>query len=669
MNRDRLVQVISIFICLVAVSLGGYLYPRLSKLSEEYSLRYTNISVDGAPPFVALGTAIGAFRGLIVDFLWIRLNLMKENGQFFELMADANLITKLQPRFPQVWAFNAHNLAYNVSVATQTLEERWEWVNAGLRMLRNEGIFHNPNDMGLYKELGFYYLHKLGGNSDDAHLYYKRRFAQEWESILGTPPPGKEDRVAWLKEIESAPGSLRTARKKSKSLDNLVRELEMEFASLIKDTDSWEPDIKLLEQVSLWTALTQTSNLVRTLVDGDSVDDIPVEYRSMLDGLRKSTSFRVLDRLLREDQYVKAWDLLLAHLRKRILKDSYNMDISVMRELTERFGPLDWRSPFAHGFYWSHLGSKVAKGRYGDEDIYRVVNTDRIQMQSLQGLSRMGRITLDPFSPELPSFFPEPLFIDSVSLLFDELYAKHWETRGSGGDTFCDFLVNFLSSSVREWYRAGEREKAQLLMDKLDKLFGSGSLNPNPFFKRPLDVFVREETQGEYESQPMLALSDVNASLRYGIRVGIGARRPEVFQDALAFAQQVTQYFKKNEYFDYTTKFGSGRIADLIGALETSLEMTLIQLMADPSVAFEQRMSIWSGIDELMPTLRARVWDRLFPLLKNQWESYPLASRIKFEKAFPDPPNLEAVRAQIILERRSKIKKEEAETYRSFERK
>src|SRR5690606_41495846 len=62
-----------------------------------------------------LGTMIGAVRGLVVDYLWIKVNLMKEKGLFFEVMADADLITKLQPRFGAVWAFHGHNMAYNRS--------------------------------------------------------------------------------------------------------------------------------------------------------------------------------------------------------------------------------------------------------------------------------------------------------------------------------------------------------------------------------------------------------------------------------------------------------------------------------------------------------------------------------------------------------------------------
>ena len=127
---------------------------------------------------MAVGTAIGALRGLVVDVLWIKVNLMKEEGDYFEVMALSDLITKLQPRFAAVWAYHGHNMAYNISVATHTLEERWDWVRAGVRLVQNEGLRHNPDDLVLHKELAFWYAHKIEGNSDDAHLFYKRVHAR-----------------------------------------------------------------------------------------------------------------------------------------------------------------------------------------------------------------------------------------------------------------------------------------------------------------------------------------------------------------------------------------------------------------------------------------------------------------------------------------------------------
>lgn len=176
--RDRLIQLACVVLAIVALLGGGALLPRIVAVSDERGMRYTDVSVEGAPPIVALGTAIGTLRGIIVDYLWIKATWQKQAGLFHEAMADADLITKLQPRFGEVWAFHGHNMAYNISVLTNTPEERWSWVKAGIDLVRNKGIRYNPNDLILYKELAFWFAHKVDSYSDDAHLHYKRELAR-----------------------------------------------------------------------------------------------------------------------------------------------------------------------------------------------------------------------------------------------------------------------------------------------------------------------------------------------------------------------------------------------------------------------------------------------------------------------------------------------------------
>src|SRR5687767_14390951 len=140
MSASRIIQIVALCVMVASLGASGSLLPDVLRRAEEKALRYTNVSVEGAPPFVAIGTAIGALRGLIVDYLWIKVHHMKDKGLFYEVMADSELITKLQPRFAAVWAFHGHNMAYNISVATHTEQERWEWVNAGIRLVRDQGL-------------------------------------------------------------------------------------------------------------------------------------------------------------------------------------------------------------------------------------------------------------------------------------------------------------------------------------------------------------------------------------------------------------------------------------------------------------------------------------------------------------------------------------------------
>ena len=168
--NNRLIQAIAFVVMLISAAVSGSMLSPMHRMIEEKSLRYTDVSVEGAPFIVAMGTAIGALRGLIVDYLWIKVHIMKEKGLFYEVMDAAELITKLQPRCGAVWVFHGHNMAYNISVATNTQEERWEWVNAGIRLVRDEGLRYNPTDLTMYRELAFWFAHKIEGYADDAHL-------------------------------------------------------------------------------------------------------------------------------------------------------------------------------------------------------------------------------------------------------------------------------------------------------------------------------------------------------------------------------------------------------------------------------------------------------------------------------------------------------------------
>src|ERR1041385_697210 len=70
-------------------------------------------ALENAPPVLAFTTvALGGFRGLISNLLWMRASQLQEDDKYFEMMQLADWITKLEPHFPQVWVFEAWNMAY-----------------------------------------------------------------------------------------------------------------------------------------------------------------------------------------------------------------------------------------------------------------------------------------------------------------------------------------------------------------------------------------------------------------------------------------------------------------------------------------------------------------------------------------------------------------------------
>lgn len=147
-------------------------------------------------PLVAITTvAFGAFRGLVADALWMRAYELQEQGQYFELVQLAAWITQLEPNIPEVWVFQAWNLAYNISVLFPEDEDRWRWVRHGLELLREDGLRHNPVSAQIHWEIGWILQHKVGMDYDQSHLHYKARLAQSVQEAFGGPRP--QDDAAW----------------------------------------------------------------------------------------------------------------------------------------------------------------------------------------------------------------------------------------------------------------------------------------------------------------------------------------------------------------------------------------------------------------------------------------------------------------------------------------
>lgn len=154
-------------------------------------LGLTRVQVlDNAPPMLAFTTiALGGFRGLISNALWIRANDLQDEDKFFEAAQLADWITKLEPHYVQVWLVQAWNMAYNISVKFKDAPDRWRWVQRGIELLRDEGLKYNQNEVLMYRELGWFFQHKMGANLDDAHMYYKKKWRDEMQQIFKSARP------------------------------------------------------------------------------------------------------------------------------------------------------------------------------------------------------------------------------------------------------------------------------------------------------------------------------------------------------------------------------------------------------------------------------------------------------------------------------------------------
>ena len=177
----------------VLLAVAGFIQNALNRQRTELGLTRA-APLENAPPVLAFTTvALGGFRGLIANALWIRANDLQMEDRFFEQVQLADWITKLEPTFVQVWLVQSWNMAYNISVKFRDPYDRWRWVQRGIELLRDEGLKYNPKEALIYRELAWFFQHKIGQNLDDAHLIYKYEWANEMTRALGGSRPNYDE--------------------------------------------------------------------------------------------------------------------------------------------------------------------------------------------------------------------------------------------------------------------------------------------------------------------------------------------------------------------------------------------------------------------------------------------------------------------------------------------
>ncbi|MEX0776040.1 MAG: hypothetical protein WD042_10060 [Phycisphaeraceae bacterium] len=527
MSRTHLTQLLAtagLVACLVgAAFMTGPIRTQRQDLQIERP-EGASASIAGQEAWTTLlGAGTGAFRGLIADYLWYRANALKDQGKYHEANALSEAITQLQPSFAQVWVFNAWNMAYNISVATFTPEERWNWVQKGVALLRDKGIPQNPRSVVLYKELNWIFFHKIGESSDDQHWYYKRMLAEEWQEVLGRPAPGETMPQAYerFKPIVEAPEALAAVL----AGNPVVAELLQELSRL-----GFQPDQTLLRQIG---RIRMFSGTIDTLVVGVDLSRVP--------GIDVN-----LVRLLADQKYAQAWRPLLAYLRKQVLIHHYHMDPAFMlRMMTPEaeggfaFGALDWRHPGVHSLYWSALGVEVAKGTRSKAKV-DIINTYRGVIHSMQKLARTGRVSYYPIEDRL-MYRPDSTFIESYIRALEradtDLQRADW--LGLSSEQYESGYENFLLDAIVHTYIDGKVETAQQYYKILRDRFGNRPDRVGKYIV-PLDDLVLEQFVPNWDRLEVAA-AIIDALIVRSISEGLAEDRPEVFLRFIGVAQQIHQ--------------------------------------------------------------------------------------------------------------------------------
>lgn len=608
MTRNRTIQLISMACLLVCLTGAGLLMKPINQQRKTLQLDMgLDANTSAVPPHIILQTAaLGSFRGLLVDFLWYRVNQLKEEGKFYEINTLSQFITTLQPRFPQVWAFHAWNMAYNISVTTSTPQERWSWVNNGIRLLRDQGIVLNPRSVRLYRELSWIFFHKVGQMSDDMHWYYKGQLAREWEEILGAPnPDGRtEDIVARFRLVAQAPATLDQLRKVSPETAELLDKLN---AAKI------EPNEQLLRQIN------------RLFMFGFSRDArlLGMDLRELPASLGINPE---LMKLINDPKYADVpFTSLVSYMRKRTLIDVYHMDPQKMLEIMEEFGPIDWRHPAAHGQYWASMGTQMYDELRNPTDS-DLLNTYRQKLHSFQDLTRSGRVSFDALTGTI-DLLPDPRFIPAYDKAYDDAIAMAERTGQRNVETsYGPGHENFLLMATMYMYLYGDPKDAEKYFLRAKELYAE---TPSNKLSKRYDSTVQELVLKEFIDMRDMTSSTrqfIDAMVVNGVRQGLFNYDNRIFERFLGLARVGYDRYMKGKVVNPLAT--QDRMS--LPPFEDLVVESYSGFMRSGTINIMSKARVWNNTP--LP-IKLRAYTNLKPILEQQ----AIEGGLDVARAFPTP--------------------------------
>ncbi len=627
-TRVRLIALL----CMLAGLVGsGYFGTRITASTGRHGLSYTDTAEENDPPMVALGIAMGAMRGVFVNYLWIRATQKKEEGQYYEAVELADWITRLQPRLPQVWTFHAWNMAYNISVTTQTPQERWNWVNSGVRLLRNRGLRANPNDMHMHKELAWIFLHKIAGFTDDANQYYKKQFAYEWHNVLGRKPfidPERRDRdsvieqyAQWIQPIVDVPATMQGLERQNEQAARIGRAYEARLGEPLAH--------RFLERYTL-----------------DQELDRAGRTESIRDTAGPRT--RIFMELRAEFPNEQAWTDLVNHVRKRVLEDEYFMEPVRMVQITRKFGPVDWRLPAAHALYWGSRGTDVGRMEVNEHnaDSLDFVNAYRLVMQSVQDLWRFGDMYFNYLDvhEQRQAYYqgvPNPYFVPTYGSMLEEVTEASglFEADRRAYRQFSAGYMNFLRDAVRFFYRRGDIAQAEYWYDELRNWKGI-NINDTTVvdeFALTLAEFADKQIYDSMGS-PQVAVSEVYGALQGAYFSGLLVGDTDAFNGMWEYARKAHAYYFSEQFREVVASTSGARMefmdrdfAFLAGNIFTNILATLGPQEAE---------ILYGNAPE---DLQRYAYDALVTRFKDYLDTQFAQGNIEqnFDTTFPEPNGME----------------------------
>jgi hypothetical protein len=308
------------------------------------------------------------------------------------------------------------------------------------------------------------------------------------------------------------------------------------------------------------------------------------------------------------------------------------MDTAEMLAVMERYGPLDWRHPHAHGIYWSEQGVKVSRESARREKVNELMLV-RSRLMMLMELLRTGRVELDAATNRI-DLLPDPRFARfyerAIQEAFDLITSEQGVSAAEFGlaeeaDLF-DGYEKFLNTATMFAYLYGDQAEAARYFGILRELMERRGLGDEPVYSDTLENFVAVRFADLVEVNLGDLRQVLDAMIRRAFVEGLALGNVKVFNRFLGVANTV-----------YDKRFASSRPGEVfiledakLVAFPKLVENSFKKIMLDPSLSLLLRARIWSWAPE---TLRVKAYDAVAATLAEQATAAGLAP----ERAFPAP--------------------------------
>ena len=625
---------------------AGLLQKPLDVLREEHQLVAPGDAInEDHPELAVLNLLPGGLRAWGINWLWIRSQKLHQEERYYDARQRAEWICKLMPYHPSVWIYQAWNLAWNISANTHTPHERWNWVRAGMELLRDEAIPRNPKSLLLYKELAWVFFFKMGLYTDEMNMTYKQRWASQMQELLGAPPYGTADEVieafrpiaevaGWVDDRDAA------ARQKGapEAMPSLLDKDPRRQGEKMVQADMRD---RLLADVSVAAYAARLAKL-RVNVDEvllaaynrfsreDPVEVVRVRLPKMETDRDKAISEVINDP---RPEPAAARRKLLAFVRAQILWNHYRMDPAWMMKLMIRYNlPLDWRHVMPHSLYWVTYGLNVVE----DVSLMNIdsLNTERIVLNSLKSLTWTGQMVYldNPRQRNAPqlSWASDWRYIDATQQEYLAVIQKIEKDRGEKFEENIvkDGHMNYLVGAMAMYYAGDRRGKAhRMYQDTKDKYKPAG-----PEWKLELEDFLLYRITRDRGIIRDFADAQITASLIAAFE-NLARRDRNGYARCYTYARRIHVRYQKE----------SPDRQD-IAPFNNYVSFYLANMIARPALHYANlslldRSFLYASVDT---ELQVILYDRVSTVLRRECAEKGL----DFDKAFPAPPGLRAYREE-----------------------